>query len=200
MHLLYSRRPALARGVGCRQRQRQDGRVEPQRSRNLFRPPFPRKRTTTIAATDKNNSSTWLSQLRAKPPAAAAALTGAYALIAGGALVAAPATTLAVLAPAASAALPPGWIRLGGLILATFGAQYTLASYYDCRGGGGGDGGGSAGASAFYRASVPSRLALAAALALLVASGQVERGVLILAALNATGSLSMRKALAKAKR
>jgi hypothetical protein len=42
---------------------------------------------------------------------------------------------------------------------------------------------------------VRSRLALAVALAALVASGQVEKGVLILAILNATGALSMLRAL-----
>lgn len=176
------RRPALvARG-------QHDGR----KAEVTCRPPprLPAARHRPILAMANNASSTsWLSQLRSKPPAAAAALTGAYALVAGGALCAAPSATLAVLAPAAALAIPPGWIRLGGLILATFGAQYALTSYYDCTANKSGE--------AFYRASVPSRLALALALALLVWSAQVERGVLILAALNATGALSMRKALSR---
>jgi len=129
--------------------------------------------------------------LRARPPAAAAALTGVYALIAGAALCALPAPTLAILAPVAAAAIPAGFIRVGGLILATFGAQYALASWHDCTGRGS--------AEAFYRASVPSRLALAVGLAALVYSGQVEQGILILAALNATGALAMRRALRRAR-
>lgn len=145
----------------------------------------PRHASRSIAAS-ASSSSSWL----AYPPTKAALLTGGYALIAGVALVAAPTTTLAALAPLAASTVPPGWIRLGGLILATFGAQYALAAWNE-RGGHGS-------ASAFYRASVPSRLALAVGLAALVAAGQVERGVLILAALNATGALSMRRALQRA--
>jgi hypothetical protein len=140
------------------------------------------------------SSSSWPINLNLNaipPPAKAAFLTGAYALVAGAALVAAPAPTLAILAPVAATAVPPGWVRLGGMILATFGAQYALAAWFDCRGGSPP----SSNADAFYRASVPSRLALALALAALVASGQVERGVLILAILNATGALSMLRAL-----
>jgi hypothetical protein len=162
----------------------------------LLAPSTPKRRrqhpSITAAANNSNSSSdnTWLSRLRARPPASAAALTGAYALIAGSALCAWPAATLAVIAPEAAAAVPAGWVRLGGLILATFGLQYAGASWHDCAG--------RCGAEGFYRASVPSRLALAAALALLVALGQVERGVLVLAALNATGALSMRRALQRA--
>lgn len=109
-------------------------------------------------------------------------------MIAGAALVAAPASTLAVLAPVAATTVPAGWIRLGGMILATFGAQYALAAWFDVKRG-------NNNADAFYRASVPSRLALAVALAALVASGQVEKSVLILAILNATGALCMLRAL-----
>lgn len=149
-------------------------------------PPRHHHSSRSIAASASLSS--WL----AYPPTKAALLTGAYALVAGGALVAAPAATLAILAPVAASTTPPGLIRLGGLILATFGAQYALAAWHERGAAARGS------ADAFYRASVPSRLALAAALAALAAFGQVERGVLVLAALNATGALSMRRALQRA--
>lgn len=146
------------------------------------------------ASSSFSSQNAWLINLRsASPPAKAALLTGAYALAAGAALVAVPCATLAVLAPVAATSVPAGWIRLGGMILATFGAQYALAAWNDCS-----ESRGRGSADAFYRASVPSRLALAAALAALVASGQVEKGVLILAILNATGALSMLSALRRA--
>lgn len=145
--------------------------------------------TSALPSSNNTNNASWLDSLRAYPPAAAAALTGLYALAAGAALIAAPAATLAAIAPVAAATVPAGWVRLGGLILATFGAQYALASWHDREKRGGAD--------AFYRASVPSRLALAAGLAALVAYGQVEKGVIVLAVLNATGALSMRRALGR---
>ena len=173
----------------------------------------------------------------ANPAATAALFTGAYALAAGAALVAAPKAALGLLFDAS--AVPPGWIRVGGVLFATFGLQYLGAALGDFwllskrreaaaaaaaagraaaagatgtaaaaaaerREERGGDGGGGAAPSVlsqsssstgFYWATVWARLALAAAFAGLVAAGCCERGLLVLAALNAAGAASMASAL-----
>lgn len=66
----------------------------------------------------------------ANPPATAAAFTGLYAVAAGLALLAAPRPTLGLLF-ADAAAVPSGWIRVGGVLFATFGLQYLGAALGD---------------------------------------------------------------------
>ncbi|GBF98271.1 hypothetical protein Rsub_10934 [Raphidocelis subcapitata] len=66
---------------------------------------------------------------RAYPAAVAAAFTGLYALLAGAALVAAPATVFGLLFDAAS--VPKGWIQVGGVLFATFGLQYLGTAWGD---------------------------------------------------------------------
>jgi hypothetical protein len=138
-----------------------------------------------------------------------------------------------------SSVVPVGWIRVGGVLFATFGAQYACAALIDwrlCRSAAASSMGApdfpfslpssprsravvAAAAAAdgppetqemrcnlpyeslwhssigFYEASVPSRLALAALFAFLVASGQVGAGLLLLAVLNVVGAVSMAIAL-----
>uniref|UniRef100_A0A383V6C6 Uncharacterized protein n=1 Tax=Tetradesmus obliquus TaxID=3088 RepID=A0A383V6C6_TETOB len=65
------------------------------------------------------------------PAAAAALFTGLYALLAGVALLAAPKAVLGLLFDVSTVAA--GWIRLGGVLFATFGLQYLGAALLDWR-------------------------------------------------------------------
>jgi len=131
-------------------------------------------------------------------PTRAALVTGAYATVAGLALCAAPRSVLGLLF-AEAATLPRGWIRVGGVLFACFGLQYLLAGLASARGWWGlqADVGGDASrtARAFYAASIPSRLFLAAAFAAVVAAGEVGPALLLLSALNAVGAAAMWRAL-----
>mmetsp|Transcript_38377 Transcript_38377/g.85453 ORF Transcript_38377/g.85453 Transcript_38377/m.85453 type:complete len:206 (+) Transcript_38377:42-659(+) len=125
------------------------------------------------------------------PAATAAIFTGTYATIAGAALVLAPTTVFGLLFDAA--AVPTGWIRFGGILLATFGVQYLGAGLLDKRG----DTAQAQGAVSFYRATIWSRLFLVAGCAALAVSRELPMTVLLLAALNMAGATSMALALRK---
>ena len=112
----------------------------------------------------------------------AAKFTAAYACALGAALMAAPTPVFSLLFDAS--AVPRGYVRLGGSLLALFGVYYAAAAaaVRDQ-------------VSAFYRATVWGRLALAGWCVALWASGEISGGVLFFAAMNAVGALSMWRAL-----
>jgi hypothetical protein len=156
-------------------------------------------------------SSSWQHLRHTQPAAAAAIVTGVYATLAGAALALAPRTTFGLLFDAA--AVPVGWVRVGGVLFATFGLQYLGAGLGDARllaqqqqqqqladaaaaaAPSPAPAPTSSSSASFYEASVWSRLFLAAAFAALVAAGAAEPGLLVLAAVNAFGAVSMRAAL-----
>ncbi|KAK9817031.1 hypothetical protein WJX72_008675 [[Myrmecia] bisecta] len=120
-----------------------------------------------------------------EPAAASAAwFTGAYILLVGLALIAAPTTMFGLLFDAS--AVTPGWIRVGGTLAALFGFYYLGAAIGDRQG---------QGLRGFYAATVAGRLFLAAAFAAFVALGQVSSMLLVLAGVNALGALNMLMAL-----
>ncbi|PNH02626.1 hypothetical protein TSOC_011388 [Tetrabaena socialis] len=86
----------------------------------------------------------------------------------------------------ASGTVSSGWIRVGGILFALIGCQYLGTAAGDREG---------LGALGFYRATVWSRVALAAAFGLLVALGQSPPGLLVLGAVNLVGAGSMHLAL-----
>ncbi|GIL57252.1 hypothetical protein Vafri_12509 [Volvox africanus] len=121
-----------------------------------------------------------------QPHIAAAIFTGTYAVIISIALVLAPKQTFGLLFGAEP--VPPGWIRVGGVLFNLIGWQYLGTALADRKG---------QGALGFYRTTVWSRVALAVAFALLVATGQLPATLLVLAAINLLGALSMHIALGR---
>ncbi|GLI67601.1 hypothetical protein VaNZ11_011843 [Volvox africanus] len=121
-----------------------------------------------------------------QPHIAAAIFTGTYAVIISIALMLAPKQTFGLLFGAEP--VPLGWIRVGGVLFTLIGWQYLGTALADRKG---------QGALGFYRTTVWSRVALALAFALLVATGQLPATLLVLAAINLLGALSMHVALGR---
>jgi uncharacterized membrane protein len=106
-----------------------------------------------------------------------------YISLAGLAVLVAPATTFGVL----FAFLPStGWLRIGGVLCQLFGAYYIGAAADDAEG---------RRPLQFYRATVWGRAALTAAFVALWAAGECERGVLVLAAINAMSAWVLHRAM-----
>ncbi|KAG1672137.1 hypothetical protein FOA52_001725 [Chlamydomonas sp. UWO 241] len=128
------------------------------------------------------------------PAAKAAIFTGSYAAVAGLALMLAPMSAFGLLFDASS--VPRGWIRVGGILFALIGAQYLGTGLGDAPVAPGSSGGR---VNSFYRATVWSRLLLAAAFSVLVAFGEAPATLLLLAGLNVVGAASMAVAIAKSE-
>ncbi|GIL89836.1 hypothetical protein Vretifemale_17539 [Volvox reticuliferus] len=141
------------------------------------------KAPVTIFAAARNERP---STTKAQPHISTAIFTGTYATIGGIALVLAPKQTFGLLFGAEP--VPLGWIRVGGILFTLIGWYYLGTALADCKG---------QGALGFYRTTVWSRVALAVGFALLVATGQVPATLLVLAALNLFGALSMHIALGR---
>lgn len=75
--------------------------------------------------------------------------------------------------------MTPGWVRVGGVLAALFGAYYIGAALDDAAG---------RQPAHFYASTIVGRLLLSAAFCYLVASRQCEAGLLWLAAANAASS------------
>lgn len=75
--------------------------------------------------------------------------------------------------------MPSGWVRVGGVLAALYGAYYVGAALDDAEG---------RHPRRFYAATVAGRLALSAAFVGLVALRECEPGLLLLAAANAASS------------
>ncbi|KAF5841157.1 hypothetical protein DUNSADRAFT_14159 [Dunaliella salina] len=155
------------------------------------------------------------------PAAKAAIFTGTYATVAGLALTMSPVTVFGLLFDAT--AVPRGWIRVGGILFALIGMQYLGAGLRDGRmpppspqkespssdahdasenertGSGKSPqapvGRPVAYSRSFYEASIWSRLFLACGFAVLVAAQESQLTLLVLAALNLAGALSMLSAV-----
>lgn len=84
-------------------------------------------------------------------------------------------------------AVPSGWIRVGGALFALIGLQYLGTGLMHGQQGGA--------PMAFYRSTVWSRLFLVAAFVALVGTWQVQPSLLVLAALNLAGAVSMALAI-----
>ena len=83
--------------------------------------------------------------------------------------------------------LTPGWIRVFGTLAGLFGAYYIGAAHGEVSG---------TGLKGFYMFTVAGRLALSAIFVLLRITQQATgNGLIVLAALNAAGALSMLNAL-----
>ncbi|GLC41727.1 hypothetical protein PLESTB_000683700 [Pleodorina starrii] len=146
------------------------------------RPPRPVQRAAVKvwAATSHDRQGTG----KAPPHVAAAVFTGTYAVIFGVALALAPKQVFGLLFGAET--VSSGWIRVGGILFTLIGWQYLGTARADRKG---------EGALGFYRATIWSRLALSVAFALLVAVRESPPGLLVLAALNLFGAVSMHLAL-----
>ena len=116
----------------------------------------------------------------------ASAATGAYISLAGACLLAAPLRTLGLLFDVSSSGgITAPWVRVLGVLSATFGAYYLGAAALEARG--------VAPPIAFYRSTVCGRLALCAAFALLVATGAFpQRGLLLVRCTRRRGARDLR--------
>ncbi len=75
-----------------------------------------------------------------------------------------------------------GWIRVGGVFCVLFGSYYLGAAWGEQH---------ARGLTGFYESTIAGRLFLAAAFGLLVVTGQVGPGLLVLAAVNLLGAVNM---------
>lgn len=118
--------------------------------------------------------------------ASAATFTAAYAMLLGLALAVCPRTVFGVLFDPATVAT--GFIRLGGVLLAMFGAYYAGAAVGERLG---------SGLKSFYWSTVWSRWALALVCVALFVSEELPWGILVLGGMNALGAFGMHFALQK---
>lgn len=80
----------------------------------------------------------------------------------------------------------PLWLRVGGTLAALFGVYYLGAAHGEVSG---------SGLHSFYTATVIGRLALASIFILLHVQAQAGVGLLVLAAVNTAGAVTMARAL-----
>ncbi|GAX77636.1 hypothetical protein CEUSTIGMA_g5079.t1 [Chlamydomonas eustigma] len=149
-----------------------------------------------------------LSIAQPTPPAVKAALfTGSYASVAGCALTFFPTQTFGLLFNLQE--VTSGWIRVGGILFTLIGLQYLGAALGDIMAIAITAKSVEAAEAAetnprlsysFYEATVWSRLLLAAGFSVVVAVGEAPLSLLVLAAINVVGALSMAMALKKTPR
>lgn len=105
-------------------------------------------------------------------PARSLFVFGLYAVVAGLGLVLTPALVLGLLQfpPAAD-----GWVRVAGVLAITVGAYHIVAAHHELM--------------PYVRATVPVRLGFALGLTALVATAQMPRALLLLAAIDIVSAL-----------
>lgn len=119
----------------------------------------------------------------------ASLITGLYISAVGAALLAAPKWCFGLLFKSGwDLWVSAGWIRVGGVLSLLFGFYYLGAWYGEVH---------RVGLGGFYLATIAGRIFLAAAFSVLVLTGQVGPGLLLLAAMNLVSAWAMARAVAR---